>query len=49
MILLDGTTNISTSTLKTGKGKGEIHVVVKGPFTTFPLLLSSQKKIVPDK
>lgn len=31
------------------KKRGEIHVVVKGPFTTFPFLLSSQKKIVPDK
>lgn len=31
------------------KERGEIHVVVKGPFTTFPPFFIVTKKIVPDK
>lgn len=50
MILLDGTNNISTSTLKMGKGKGGDTCSCKRSIHYFPpFFLSSQKKIVPDK
>lgn len=46
MILLDGTTNISTSTLKTGKGKGGDTCSCKRSIHYFPpLFLSSQKRL----